>query len=101
MGRIESMVEDWEVDELRERVWGLERAMKDVKVELADIRLYLDELASQALKNEELLQRLTRLLDRLFDFLELFARDFYETYNKAGGKLFNSLSRDHGGQDDG
>ena len=84
MGRIENMVEEWEVAELRERVWGLERAMKDAKVDIADIRLYLDELASQVLRNEELLRRLINLLERLFDHLEQFEKEFYEIYKVEG-----------------
>ena len=86
MGRIENMVEEWEVAELRERVWGLERAMKDAKVDLADIRLYLDELASQVLRNEELLRRLINLLERLFDHLEQFEKEFYEIYKVSEGR---------------
>ena len=80
------MVEDWEIAELRERVWGLERAMKDAKVDLADIRIYLDELASQVLRNEELLRRLINLLERLFDHLEQFEKEFYEIHSMAGGR---------------
>ena len=92
------MVEEWEIAELRERVWGLEGAMKDAKADLADLRLYLDELASrvskneqllqglalQALKNEELLQRLISLIDRLFNHLEQFEKEFYEIYKVKG-----------------
>jgi len=100
MGRIENMFEEWEITELKERVWVLEKSMKDAKADLADIRQYLDELASQvskneqllqklafqAFKNEELFQRLISLIERLFDHLEQFEREFYEIYNLVEGK---------------
>jgi chromosome segregation ATPase len=93
MGRIENMFEEWEITELKERVWVLEKSMKDAKADLADIRLYLQGLALQASKSEELLQRLINLLERLFnnlerlfDHLEQLEREFYEIYNLVEGK---------------